>query len=112
VKLPNAGNALVEDEKLAGYLLNPRHPQGVHKARFLGRFGFALVNLNVARQALLEHGRSHEVARVAQTSFGPRYAVEGILKTPDGRDPCVRTVWQMDDGEVAPRLITAYPLEQ
>jgi hypothetical protein len=28
VKLPNAENALVEDAKLLGYLLNPDHPHG------------------------------------------------------------------------------------
>lgn len=112
MKLPNAENALVEDSKLAGYLLNPKHPHGTHKARYLGRFGFTSDGLDAARQALLEHGRSHDVARVSQTGFGPRYAVEGRLKTPDGRHPHVRTVWQMDDGEVAPRLITAYPLDQ
>jgi hypothetical protein len=112
VKLPNAETALVEDLKLLGYLLNPKHPHGAHKARYLGRFGFSAKELEVARQALLEHGKSHEVARVSQTGFGPRYAVEGILKTPDGRNPYVRTVWQMDKGEVAPRLITAYPLDE
>jgi hypothetical protein len=26
-------------------------------------------------------------------------------------DPRVRTVWQFDEGTIAPRLITAYPLE-
>ena len=32
-------------------------------------------------------------------------------KAPDSRRPRVRTVWQMDKGAVAPRLISAYPLE-
>ena len=45
-------------------------------------------------------------------TFGPRYEVEGELTTPDGRRSRVRTVWQLDDGQIAPRLITAYPLEQ
>lgn len=112
MKLPNAENALVEDPKLTGYLLNPKHPHGTHKARYLARFGFTIKDLDAARRALLEHGRCHDVARVSQTGFGPRYAVEGVLKTPDGRNPYVRTVWQMDDGEVAPRLITAYPLDE
>ncbi len=112
MKLPNAENARVEDAKLLGYLLNPDHPHGTHKARYLGRFGFRSDNPAAARSALLEHGRSHDVVRVAQTGYGPRYAVEGILATPDGRNPYVRTVWQMDNGEVAPRLITAYPLDE
>ena len=43
-------------------------------------------------------------------SFGPRYEVEGTMAAPDGRRPRVRTVWQMDKGQIAPRLITAYPL--
>jgi hypothetical protein len=29
--------------------------------------------------------------------------------TPDGRNPNVLTVWQMDPEQVAPRLITPYP---
>lgn len=112
MNLPNAENALVEDAKLLGYLLNPDHPHGLHKARYLGRFGFAASDADQLRDALLAHGRLHEVATVRQTGFGPRYAVEGQLLTPDGRNPLVRTVWQMDKGEVAPRLITAYPLEE
>ena len=36
--------------------------------------------------------------------------VEGELPAPDGRRPRVRTVWQVDKGQIAPRLITAYPL--
>lgn len=38
-----------------------------------------------------------------------RYQVEGSLAAPDGRRPLVRTIWQMDEGQLAPRLITAYP---
>ena len=96
MKLPNAENALVEDAKLLGYLLNHDHPHGTHKARYLGRFGFSSGNLDAARSALLRHGRSYDVARVVQTGYGPRYAVDGVPETPDQRDPYVRTVWQMD----------------
>ena len=46
-----------------------------------------------------------------ETGFGPRFEVHGPLTTPDGRLPSVCTVWQLDHGEFAPRLITAYPLE-
>lgn len=62
-------------------------------------------------EALREHGRTHDVARTRETGFGPRYALEGELNTPSGRRPRVRTVWQLDEGAVAPRLISAYPLE-
>ena len=49
--------------------------------------------------------------RVRDTGFGPRYEVEGELRVPDNRRPCVRTVWQVDEGQTAARLITAYQLE-
>jgi hypothetical protein len=62
--------------------------------------------------ALREHGQQHEVSREKETGFGPRYEVDGELATPDGRRPKVRTVWQIDHGETAPRLITAHPLEE
>jgi hypothetical protein len=51
------------------------------------------------------------VAKEKETGFGPRYEIEGELAAPDGRRPRVCTVWQIDTGETAPRLITAYPLE-
>jgi hypothetical protein len=64
----------------------------------------------VLAAALREHGQAHEVARWRETGFGPRYEVEGELPAPDGRRARVRTVWQVDEGQIAPRLITAYPL--
>jgi hypothetical protein len=38
-------------------------------------------------------------------------SVEAEIEAPDGRRPRVRTVWQLDKGQIAPRLITAYPLD-
>ena len=65
----------------------------------------------VLADALLAHGQTQEVKRVHETRFGPRYEVKGKLRAADGRTPRLRTVWQWDRGAVAPRLITAYPLE-
>jgi hypothetical protein len=112
MKLPNAHLAVVEREKIADYLLNPAHRYGASKARFFAQFGFRLEAWQVLAAALREHGQRHEVSRTKETGFGPRYEVEGDLAAPDGRRPRVRTVWQVDHGEIAPRLITAYPLAQ
>ncbi len=111
MKLPNADKLVVEREKIVDYLLNPAHRYGASKARFFTEFGFRIEAWAQLAEALREHGRTHDVARVNETGFGPRYAVEGDLNTPVGRRPRVRTVWQMDEGAVAPRLISAYPLE-
>ena len=111
MRLPNADKLMVDREKVVDYLLNAAHRFGASKARFFAGFGFQVANWEVLAEALREHGRRREVARVRETGFGPRYVVEGELNTPSGRRPWVRTVWQMDEGMVAPRLISAYPLE-
>jgi len=111
LKLPNAHLALVEREKITEYLLNTEHVYGASKARFFSAFGFDAEAWETLAQALREHGQRYAVSSARETLFGPRFEVEGDLNTPDGRTPRVRTVWQLDHGELAPRLITAYPLE-
>ena len=112
MKLPNPNSLVVEREKITEYLLNPAHRYGASKARFFCEFGFQAARWHLLADALREHGRTHDVALTRETGFGPRYAVEGGLNTPSGRRPNVRTVWQMDAGTLAPRLISAYPLEE
>ena len=111
MKLPNPDKLVVEREKIADYLLNPVHRFGASKARFFTHFGFHVKAWEQLAQALLEHGQKHDVTKMRETGFGPRYEVEGRLNCPNGRRPRVRSVWQMDEGAVAPRLLTAYPLE-
>ena len=111
MKLPNAPLAIIEPEKITDYLLNAGHRYGESKARFFAKFGFSVETWQQLRTALREHGQQHDVARTKQTPFGPRYEVDGPVSTPDGRMPLIRTVWQVDEGEIAPRLITAYPLD-
>lgn len=111
MRLPNAELAVVEREKITEYLLDPQHRYGASKARFFARFGFALEAWDVLASALREHAQLHEVARTYETRWGPRFEIDGKLNTPDGRQPRIRSVWQLDEGEIAPRLITAYPLE-
>jgi hypothetical protein len=111
MKLPHADLAVVERAKICDYLLNPAHRYGASKARFFAQFGFQVEAWEELALALREHGRQNEVSGGKETGFGPRYQVEGELTAPDGRRPRVCTVWQLDEGQMAPRLITAYPLE-
>jgi|ERR1035438_5723560 hypothetical protein len=111
MKLPHAEAAVIEREKIVAYLLNPRHRFGATKAHFFSSYGFVPEKWELLADALREHGQKHEVSKIVETGFGPRYQVDGELQTPDGRIPRVRTVWQWDKGQLAPRLITAYPSE-
>lgn len=112
MKLPNAESAIVEQEKVCGYLLNAQHRYGASKARFFEEFGFTLESWQLLAESLREHGRLYDVSKEKETGFGPRFEVDGELMAPDGRRPYLRTVWQIDHGETVPRLITAYPLEK
>jgi hypothetical protein len=112
MKLPNADSVVVEREKICGYLLNAQHRYGASKARFFAEFGFALESWEVLADSLRDHAQQHEVSREKETGFGPRYEIDGVLVVPDGRRPRVRSVWQVDHDETAPRLITAHPLEE
>lgn len=111
MRLPNAESAVVEREKITEYLLSPEHRYGASKARFFSLFGFTLEAWDVLASALREHAQHHDVARTYETVWGPRFEINGELNAPDGRQPRIRSVWQLDEGEIAPRLITAYPLE-
>ena len=110
MKLPQLENAVVPAAKITGYLLSAKHRDGRHKAAFFTRFGFTIADIETLTAALLRHAAEHEVAKSEVSPFGTRYVVEGELHTPDGRAPRLRVVWFIADGEVAPTLVTAYPL--
>ncbi len=108
-KLPNAERAIVDERKITGYLLSETHPRGKAKAAYFRRFGFRHDAPEVMLDALVDHAKTAEVVTEAVTQFGHRYIVSGALRTPDGRNPLVITVWELDFGESTPRFVTACP---
>lgn len=40
--------------------------------------------------------------------YGETYVVRCSLGTPDGRNPCIITVWIVQKSDPNPRLVTAY----
>ena len=112
MKLPNCQNARIPQRKLTHYLLSDSHRNGKHKAAFFARYGFSARDWHVLAMALGEHATRHEVAAIEESPFGTRYVVDGIMSTPDGREPKVRSVWFIEAGESVPRFVTAYPLRR
>ena len=109
MKLPNARQARVHPEKITGYLLSENPSVGGGKPNFFVRFGFRPDNWRELADALLAVGREYDVVDILETSFGIKYVIEGQVETPDGRNPHVKTVWQIDWGKDCPRLVSAYP---
>lgn len=112
MKLPNHQHAVVPKAKITEYLLSTTHHDGRSKAEFFTRFGFSVSSWEGFAAALLRHVADHEVAKIENSLFGTRHVVEGILYTPDGRTPVVRSVWFIETGERIPRFVTAYPLKR
>lgn len=110
MKLPYYQNAVVPQAKITNYLLSPTHRDGHGKEQFFTRFGFARDDWRIFANALLQHCANNEVAKIEDSPFVKRYVIDGIIQTPDGRNPNVRSVWFIENAEQTPRFVTAYPL--
>ena len=111
MKLPGAESAIIPRGKIEDYLLNLEHPIGGGKAKFFIHFGFQREQWEELEEALREHANENPVAYILRDADGVTYVIEGVIRTPSGRQPLVRSVWLVETGELAPRFITAYPLE-
>ena len=107
-KLPNSETAWVEKKKVLKYLLDINNPKGKPKAEYFMRHGFTLAAWEVMRDALVAQGASNPVVRITDNPFGKRYVVECSCPTPDGANPCIRSVWEVAPTDSRPRLITAH----
>ncbi len=112
MKLPNVGNAQIDQTKITEYLLSPVYQRSGGKAWFFASLGFRRDSWEILADALKAQAESNEVSRVVETDYGPRYHVDGLLQTPGGDAAEIRTVWQFDIGSSHPRLITAYPFRR
>lgn len=108
--LPHADKSVIEAAKLTGYLLSAFHPKGREKANFFKGFGFSIDEAEKLEAALREHGKTRPVVYTEPSVHGLKYILECSINSPDKRNPCIRTVWIVDAGEVLPRLVTAYPI--
>jgi hypothetical protein len=98
----------VSEQKVRNYLLNINHREGQSKARFFLNRGFTDATWQVLDQALRQHPIDNPVVAEEATAYGRKLVVRCQVKTPDGRNPCIRTVWMAEAGAL-PRFVTAYP---
>jgi len=109
MQLPNKENLEIEDGKIEKYLLNLAHDVGGSKAKFFEKFGYTISNSDDFTKAIKKHGNEREVEKTKESSYGIKYELECEIDTPDGRNPCIISVWMIDKDSDNPRLITAYP---
>jgi hypothetical protein len=105
-RLPGAEVAFVDLRKISAYLLDPAHPQNGGKGRFFRDHGFDAETLAAS---LAAHPLRHPIASQQTSPHGRKFVVHCALASPDGRDPCITSVWIIDAGAQPPRLVTVYP---
>jgi len=110
LKLPNSEQAIIEESKLVGYLLNLSHPDGWSKAKFFFELGFNRNNPQRLEEALKQHASQTNILSIQETPFGLKYVLEGNLVSIFGKPYKVRTIWFIGYNESIPKLVTAYPV--
>lgn len=100
----------VPTAKLTEYLLNPRHPEGGSKARFFLGLGFSPEAPEDLAEALLRHAEGAEEVdrRPGLRGEGVVLILRGLLRGPR-KEAWVQSVWYLEEGAEAFRLVTAYP---
>ena len=108
MRIPNAEHALIAEEKIIQYLLNPEHPDGASKARVLARAGFHADYPHELEKALREQHLTLDAEHGKPSPFGVKYDISGGLIGPSGL-VLVKSIWMIKFGESIPRLITIIP---
>jgi hypothetical protein len=112
MKLPEAGEAVVDMDKLLGYCLNPEHPRGRHKARvFASALGIAPADAEFLRARLLEAAGKCDATAGEADEYGQRYILDFECIKGD-RSATVRSGWIVRRGEIFPRLTSCYVLSE
>jgi hypothetical protein len=107
--LPNVEDATIPGEKLWGYVLNPDHPVGMHKARlFRSALGIAQENWEFLRDEILARIPSAEVSSIQPNPFGFLYKVPMVMEGLNGQTHEVITAWFVAEEGDPPRLASAY----
>ena len=103
MKIPHADQAIIAQEKLCEYLLNPAHRRGGSKAKMLLSIGYRVKLWQQLEADLRAYHLTAEVESEEDTDYGTCYVVIAPLPGPNGLTVTFRSVWQIDTGTDYPR---------
>jgi hypothetical protein len=106
--LPNADKAIINPEKITGYVLNFDHFEGKNKARmFASVFGLTKSNAEDLIKAIKEAILKTEALKQSESEYGIKYTVSFNF-TYNKKSALIRTVWIVENKDNIARLITCY----
>ncbi len=110
--LPGHEFAVIPDDKISGYALNPLHDVGQHKARvFAAMLGINRNNADILMAAIRAGIRAMPADRMHADHHGQRYKVDLPVTGPGG-SAMVRTAWIVRVGGFVPHLTSVYVKER
>ena len=110
MKLPNPEKAIVDNQKLAGYCLNPNHADGRHKARvFKSALNLDINDVDELKTALMEAVKNNDAVPENRNQYGQKYIIDFPMTRGD-RTAIIHSVWIVKNQENFPRLVTCYVL--
>jgi hypothetical protein len=103
--LPNYQGAVIPENKLLRYSLDPTHPRGRHKAVvFKSALGFDQSNWRQLKQRILNELPYNEVVATREDSWGKRYKMLVRITGPNGSTAEVVVTWIIKEGTDYPSL--------
>ena len=108
-RIPNTENAIIDAEKLHGYILSFSHPIGRFKAAVFQKLGYSAENWGLLETTLKEIILSNAIGEFEDTEYGRKYIAEGFTISPTGKSVHLVTVWIILKEETIPRFVTVYP---
>lgn len=110
MKLPNPERAIIDEEKLSGYCLNPRHSDGQHKARvFQSALGMGIESAAELRTALMQAIQTTDAVLDKRSPYGQKYRVDFLMVRGE-KQATIRSVWIVRNDEDFPQLVTCFVL--
>ena len=101
---------IVEQSKIKYLLqLSRKNSYTDSKVQFFDSFGFSMENPSQFVDAIKSHPVTAQLNGKPLSIWGQRFVFVCNIDTPSGKSVCIKSVWQVDVGQVRPRLITAYP---
>jgi len=110
-KLPGGDRAIIDPRKLDGYVLDPSHRTGRHKARvFSAALGLTARDSTFLSDVLRRAAMEEEADLTRTDEYGAHFALEFGLQF-GGRSATVRALWVVRVNEDFPRFVSAFVVD-
>lgn len=109
MRLPNADQAVIDPQKLHGYLLSVSHPVGRFKARFFTALGDVAEHWEEFESDIRVQHLTQDAELSESMPDGELFTIRAILNGRNSQSAIVLSVWFVPAVGGVPRFVTAYP---